>query len=359
MFNPNINLIQFKNEEYILYAKHLIINQVGLNGQKRLKNAKILVIGAGGIGCPAMLYLVSCGIGYIGIIDNDFVSTSNLNRQILYSINDINKNKVECAKLKLQSINPHCKIIIHLYKINNINASEIIPYYDIILDATDNFNTRYIIDYYCYKLHKIHLYSAVSKFESQLAVFNYKSNIRYSYIYSKELNFLYNNCSNEGILGFITGHIGILQATQATKLILGININIYNDLSIYNLLNTSIQKKKIYFQYNKNNIINKIQNNNIINNSIKKQQIINYYKNKKQRKNFIILDIREKNEFLLYSMRYAINIPITKFKLKKTIRFLQNYQNKQFYIYCNTQYRSQIIFNICQCNKINSYIIQK
>lgn len=358
MFDPKVNIVKLTNEEYILYAKHLIINQVGLNGQKRLKKAKILVVGAGGIGCPTMLYLASCGIGYIGVIDDDSINMSNLNRQILYNISDINKDKIKCAKLKLQSINPYCKIITHLYKMNNINASEIIPYYDIIVDATDNFKTRYIIDNHCYKLHKIHLYSAVNKFESQLSIFNYKNNIRYSYIYSKKTSLISNNCNLEGILGFITGHIGILQATQTIKLILGLHINIYNYLSIYNSLNTSTQNKKIYFQYRKNNTVNKIQNKNLFYNSIKKGKIINYYHNKKQRKNFFILDIREKNEFFTYSMKYAINIPINKFKLKKTINFLKKYLKRKIYIYCNTQYRSQIIFNICKNNNINSYIIQ-
>ena len=358
MLNPKINSNHLTNEEYILYAKHLIINEVGLKGQKRLKNAKILMIGAGGIGCPSMLYLVSCGIGHIGIVDYDLINISNLNRQILYNVDDINKNKAICARNKLHSINPYCKIITHSYKINHINASEILQYYDIVLDATDNFETRYIIDKYCYKLHKIHLYSAVNKFDSQLSICNYKNNIRYSNIYWKDRPLQSNNCNNEGILGFVTGHVGILQATQTIKLIIGINLKINNYLLIFNLLNTliNIKQKKIYFCYTKKN--KETKNKKEFNNFITIKKIRQNYLYKKQKHFFIIIDIREKYEFIAYHIKYAINIPIIKFKLKKTIYFLKKYKKRKILIYCNTEYRSKIITNICLQNHIYNYIIK-
>nr|YP_009392562.1 Molybdopterin biosynthesis protein [Caloglossa monosticha]ARW61124.1 Molybdopterin biosynthesis protein [Caloglossa monosticha] len=355
MLDPKTKTITLNNKEYILYAKHFIVNNIGLEGQKRLKKAKILIVGAGGIGCPAMLYLAACGIGYIGIIDHDSVDISNLNRQILYSVNDLDKSKTACAKNKLNSINPYCKIITHSYDINENNSSEIISYYDIIVDATDNFETRYIIDYYCYKLHKIHLYAAVEKFESQLSILNYKNNIRYSSIYPKEINLVSHACSNEGIIGVMTGHIGMLQATEIIKIILGIRKNIHNYLLIYNLLNISIKYKKFYltsiFSYEK---IKKSNNYNIVS----EQQVEKYLQNKIYRKNIIIIDVRYKYEFSKYFLKYAINIPINKFKIKKTIDFLKNYTKKKFFIYCNTKYRSIIIYNICKYNNIYSYIIE-
>lgn len=356
MLNPKVKLTHLTHQEYILYAKHLIINEVGIEGQKRLKKSKILIIGAGGIGCPSMLYLASCGVGYIGIIDDDFIDISNLNRQILYNFHNINQNKIICAKQQLQLINPYCKVITHLYKINNINASEIIQYYDIILDATDNFEARYIIDNYCYKLHKTHIYSAVNQFNSQLSTFNYKNNIRYSHIYWPQAKLFSNNCNNEGILGFVTGNIGILQATQTIKIILGINLKVNNYLLIYNLLNTSIQQKKIYFHYIKDNV--QISNQKKISHFIKKVKIQQNYQDKKQRKNLIIVDIREPYEFSTHYIKYAINITAIKFKLKKTIYFLKKYQDKNIILYCNTEYRSILISNICRYYGINNYIIK-
>lgn len=355
MLNPKIKNIILNNNEYVRYAKHFIINDIGLEGQKRLKNAKILIIGAGGIGCPAMLYLVTCGIGYIGIVDDDLVNLSNLNRQILYDSEDLDKNKIKCAKSKLNYINPYCKIILHQYKIDATNANELIQYYDIILDATDNFKTRYIIDKYCYKLHKIHIYAAADKFESQLSIFNYKNNIRYCNIYPKETNLIFNTCNNEGIIGVITGHIGILQATEIIKIILGIKKSINNDLLIYNLLNTSVKRKKFYYTstYKYQNEKKKQYYK-----SISQKQAEKYFQNKILRQNILILDVRQKYEFSTYFLKCAINIPVHQFKIKKTIHFLKKYNKTTVFIYCNTKYRSIIISNICQNYQIHNYIIE-
>nr|YP_009392976.1 Molybdopterin biosynthesis protein [Caloglossa intermedia]ARW61538.1 Molybdopterin biosynthesis protein [Caloglossa intermedia] len=355
MLDPKTKTIDFYNQEYILYAKHFIIDNIQLEGQKRLKKAKILIIGAGGIGCPAMLYSAACGVGYIGIADSDLVSISNLNRQILYSYSDLNKSKVECAKKRLKSINSYCKIIIHRYKIDTKNASEIIQYYDIIIDATDNFNARYIIDIYCNKLHKIHLYAAVDKFEGHISILNYKNNIRYRDIYPKERNLISNTCNSEGILGVTTGHIGVIQAAEVAKIILGIKKNIHNNLSIYNLLNTSMKHKKFYFTSTHNY---KYVKERSCYKFVSRKQTEKYFQNKIFRKNTIILDIRYQYEFSEYFFKYAINIPIDKFKINKTVFFLKKYIKKTVFIYCNTQYRSTIISNICQNNNIPNYIIE-
>lgn len=355
MLDPKVKNIVLNDKEYILYAKHFIINNIGLKGQKRFKQAKILIIGAGGIGCPAMLYLAACGIGSIGIIDDDTVNLSNLNRQVLYYYDDINKNKIRCAKEKLNYINPHCKIILHQYKINHKNASEIMQYYDIIVDATDNFETRYIIDEYCYRLHKIHIYAAVSKFESQFSILNYKNNIRYHNIYPQEMSPISNKCDSEGILGVVTGHVGILQATEIIKIVLGLKKNIHNYLLIYNLLDISLQSKKLYFTSNYNYQYTK---NKKSYKSISQKQLEKYLHNKILRKNIIILDVRDKYEFSNYIFKYTIHVPISKFKINKTINFFKNLVKKTIFIYCNTKYRSIIISNICNNNKICNYIIE-
>nr|YP_009397930.1 Molybdopterin biosynthesis protein [Sonderella linearis]ARW67116.1 Molybdopterin biosynthesis protein [Sonderella linearis] len=348
MLNPNTNLIYLNNEEYIKYSKHLTIDNIGINGQKRLKKAKILVIGAGGLGCPALLYLIASGIGYIGIVDNDNVELSNLNRQILYNKNDINKSKTVSAKNKLRLINKKCKIIKHQYYINAKNCSEIIQYYDIIIDATDNFKTRYQIDKFCYKMNKIHIYGAIEKFEGQIAIFNYKHGIRYQDIYNNLKHIQNNNCNENGVIGITTGYIGILQAVEAIKIILGIIKINNNSLIIYNLLSSYIKKIKIYDKKNIN-----YQLNNIINN----KKIINEINIKNL---FIILDIRENHEFNKKHIKNAINIPLINFKLNTTIKFIirTNYK-KVVAIYCNTISRSLIASYILNNHKIKNYIIQK
>lgn len=353
MLNPNITLINLSEDEYNMYAKHLILENVGLNGQKRLKKAKVLVIGAGGLGCPAILYLVTSGIGYIGIIDNDYVDLSNLNRQILYSINNTNEMKTKSAKNKIQAINKRCKIITHDYKLFDENALEVIQYYDIIVDANDNFKTRYIIDKLCYKLHKIHIYGAIQEFEGQIAVFNYKNNNRYSNIYPKQLNLISNNCNNHGVIGTITGNIGIMQATEAIKIILGIGKIINNKILRCNLLNISFYQTKIY-NLKKSQ---KLKKNFFFNEYLKK--IISELEFNNLKKSFIvIIDIRQQNEFKKKHISKSINIPISKIKMKKSLKLLQKYiKHKTIIIYCNQIYRSIIASYIIKNNSINHYIL--
>lgn len=325
MLNPNIKNTTFSEEEYILYSKHLMIRNIGLNGQKRLKKAKVLIIGAGGLGCPASLYLTISGIGYIGIIDYDYIDRSNLNRQILYNSKNLHKSKVVCAKKQLNDFNTYSKIIIHEYKLNKENAFNIIQYYDIILDTTDNFGTRYIIDSVCNKLHKIHIYGAIQQFESQISVFNYKNSINYASIYPKKLKLKDNNCNNHGTLGVITGYTGILQAIEALKIILGIGKVSYNELLISNLLNNSIsikKTKKVFFKdINKKSLNN--ENNYII--TLYKFNYLKQYLNY----NIILIDIRERYEFNTNKLLYSINIPLDKFKNRKTIKFIHNKAKKK------------------------------
>nr|QCI06563.1 Molybdopterin biosynthesis protein [Erythroglossum lusitanicum] len=357
MLNTNINLTYLTKEEYISYSKHITLDNVGLNGQKRLKKAKVLIIGAGGLGCPAILYLVASGIGYIGIADHDTIKLSNLNRQILYNINDENQNKTVCAKKRLINIQPKCKIITHTYKINKKNALELIQYYDIILDASDNFSTRYLIDKICYKLHKIYIYGAIQKFEGQISVFNYKNNNKYSYIYPETLNLLENNCNNYGIMGIVSGHIGIIQATEIIKIILGIGNIANKQLLICNLLNMSL--KKIRIHKFKNQLISKnILHNNLFIKKISSKFKIYSLKNFKY-KSTLIVDVRSKYEFKEKHINKSINIPLDKLKIKKTLNFIKNYNNKKIIIiYCKEIYRSLIASNILKNYNIDHYLLE-
>lgn len=349
MLNPNLHKIHLSKIEYSRYSKHIILDRVGLQGQKRLKTAKVLVIGAGGLGCPALLYLISTGIGTIGIVDEDLIDLSNLNRQILYNDKQIHCQKTHIAKTQLLQTNPECKIITYTTKINKSNATNIINNYDIILDCTDNFSTRYTIDTCCYNLHKIHIYGAVEKFEGQVSVFNYKNNLRYSDIYNyyTSNSITYTNCSNTGILNSITGIIGILQATEAIKIILGLGNIISGKLLTYNLLTYKMKILPIY----------KIRHKILLDKQIQIKPIYNKSLDIPVNK-IIILDIRENYEFKNKHKQYAINIPFKYLKSNHTIKFIKKYfRNKIILIYCTSQSRSILGLNILKNNMISSMLI--
>lgn len=359
MLDTNINSTYLSKEEYTIYSKHLILDKIGLNGQKRLKQAKVLIVGAGGLGCPAILYLVTSGIGYIGIIDDDKINLSNLNRQILYNINDENQNKTLCAKKRLINIQSHCKIITHTYRLNEKNALELIQYYDVILDASDNFRTRYLIDKVCYKLHKIHIYGAIQQFEGQVSVFNYKNNNRYSYIYPETLNLPENNCNNYGVMGIVSGHIGIIQATEIIKIILGIGNITNQQLLICNLLKMSFKKIKIHNFKIKHQLShpNILSNTLFFNKNLSESQL--YSSKNSKNKSQLILDVRSKYEFKKKHINKSINIPLHKLKIKKTLHFIKNHNHrKNIIIYCKEIYRSLIASNILKNYNINHYILK-
>ena len=351
--NNNISLTLNK-VEYQKYAKQIILENIGVHGQKKLKKAKILIIGLGGLGCPACIYLANSGIGQIGIIDDDIINLSNLNRQILYNINNINKKKINCAQSVVKQINKECKIQVYNKKLNNLNGYKIIKQYDIIIDATDNFKTRYIIDEVCYKLHKIHIYGAINKYEGHVSVFNYKNNLRYIDLYPHLLNLQELNCEDSGILGVMSGMIGILQATETIKIILGIGTILNGKILKYNLLTTSFNKidchpiKKKYVKINKQNKINII--NDILN--IKD---INYINTDK----LIIIDIRNKIDFQLFHQNKAINIPAQYFKAKKTIHFIKSYYNTyKIIIVCNQLKTSLSIVNLLNKYHLKTYVLK-
>nr|YP_009398988.1 Molybdopterin biosynthesis protein [Cliftonaea pectinata]ARW68014.1 Molybdopterin biosynthesis protein [Cliftonaea pectinata] len=358
MLNPNINIIKLNEKEYKQYAKHLILDKIGISGQKRLKKAKILIIGAGGLGCPTILYLAIAGVSYIGIIEYDKIELTNLNRQILYNEKDIGKSKILSAKKNVQNFNSHCKIITHSYYLNETNGKEIISYYDLIIDTSDNFNTRYNIDKICYLLHKTYIYAAVKEFDGQIAVFNYKSGLRYNNIYEHIHNLDSYNCNNDGVIGITTGQIGILQATEAIKIILGINKINDNCLTIINILQIATNQRKIFPNKLKRNtqmVKEKLfYSKNFI--SLKNLNKLNQDKIN----NLIILDIRKKQEFLKKHIKNSINIPLVNFKSYRTINYIMNnYYKKLIFIYCNSKNRSLIVSHILNKYELKNYIIVK
>jgi len=224
------------------YHRQIILKEFGEIAQQKLLHSKVLVIGAGGLGCPALQYLAAAGIGTIGIIDFDVVSISNLHRQILFSTNDIGKQKATTAASKLAEINPEIKIQAFNFQLTNKNAFELLANYDLVIDGTDNFATRYLINDACVILNKPLVYGAVLRFEGQVGVFNLLDNetqikTNYRDLFPEPPNpFNALTCNEAGVIGVLPGIIGTMQATEAIKIITGIGKTLCNKIISYNAL---------------------------------------------------------------------------------------------------------------------------
>ena len=222
------------------YQRQIILKDFGIAGQEKLYKAKVLVIGAGGLGCPILQYLAAAGVGTLGIVDHDVVELSNLHRQILYTVADVGRLKADCAAERLSQFNPDIHIIPYPLQLNNQNAALILSKFDVIIDGSDNFPTRYMVNDACVLLNLPLVYGALSETEGQVAIFNVSgpdgNKVNYRDIFPNppqpgEVL----NCSEAGVLGVLPGIIGTMQAAEAIKLIAGIGAPLINQMLIYNL----------------------------------------------------------------------------------------------------------------------------
>lgn len=228
------------DQEKNRYSRHILLEKVGLKGQEKLKAAKVLVIGAGGIGCPVLQYLTAAGVGNIGIIDFDRVDATNLQRQILYTVSDIGKNKAITAKNRLTQLNPHINFDVYPEKLTTENALELFSKYDMVVEGTDNFSTRYLINDACVTMNKPLIYGAIYKFEGQVSVFNYKGGPTYRCLFPEPPKAgSIPNCSDVGVIGVLPGIIGAQQANEVIKIILEIGEPLAGKLLTYDSLNNS------------------------------------------------------------------------------------------------------------------------
>jgi len=229
------------------FSRQLILKNIGANGQKKIFSSKILIVGVGGLGCPAAENLVRAGVGNIGLIDNDVVSLSNIHRQSLFNSKDIKKLKVCVASKKLKQINPLTKIKIYKSKLNKNNIENIIKDYEIIIDGSDNFKTKFLINDYCMKLKKKLVTGAISKFDGHIFTFDFKDKKTASlknFYQEKEVSDDILNCEFEGVLGTTASIVGATQANEALKMIMEIGQNLRNQILIIDLLNLNFRKVK-------------------------------------------------------------------------------------------------------------------
>jgi len=228
------------------FSRHLILDEVGVQGQRRLKGARVLCVGTGGLGSPLLLYLAAAGVGRIGIVDFDVVDASNLQRQIIHGTAQVGQPKVQSAKARILDINPDCQVDVYEEALDSSNALRIFEPYDVIVDGTDNFPTRYLVNDACVLLGKPNVYGSIFKFEGQATVFNHDGGPNYRDLYPKPPPpGLVPSCAEGGVLGILPGVIGTIQATETVKLLLGKGASLSGRLLLYDALNMRFKELKL------------------------------------------------------------------------------------------------------------------
>ncbi|MET3115172.1 molybdopterin/thiamine biosynthesis adenylyltransferase [Pedobacter sp. CG_S7] len=334
-----------EKEELKQYQRQIILPELGLTGQQKLKSAKILIVGAGGLGCPALQYLVAAGIGTIGIIDADVVELSNLHRQILYATNDVGKLKAETAKEKLAALNPNVQINAYPVRLTSLNAITLFSQYDLIIDGSDNFKTRYLTNDTCVALSKPLVFGSILKFEGQVSIFNYLKGPNYRDIFpdspaAQEAP----NCSEVGVIGILTGIIGLYMANEAIKICCEFGETLSGKLMTYNALNNKMnifnfnspvklstaQEKTIDLA----RPVEEIKNGEISLDDLKKWL-------DHQPDQVCLIDVRENFEFEDYHLG-GLNIPL--YELSERLGEVP--MDKKIVIICQTGQRSKIAINL-------------
>ena len=305
----------FSKEELARYNRHMIIPEFGEEAQLKLKAAKVLIVGSGGLGSPALLYLTAAGVGTIGIVDFDLVDDSNLQRQVLFDITEIGKPKVEAAKRRLEALNPHVHFILHNTHINSENALDIIKDYDVVADGTDNFPTRYLINDATLLLDKPNVYGSVFQFDGQVSVFNYvnkkgERGPNYRDLYpTPPPPGLVPSCAEGGVLGVLPGIIGSLQALEVIKVITGVGEPLSGRFFTFDALNFenhtfNIKRREDNPVNGKNPTINRLIDYEqfcgmraVEEKPVKEISALELYKWQVQGKKYKLIDVREPAEF--------------------------------------------------------------
>lgn len=325
----------FTPEEKKQYNRHLILDEIGTDGQEKLKASKVLVIGAGGLGCPILQYLSAAGVGTIGVIDDDTVDQSNLQRQILYTHNDIGKPKASVAAIKLSKLNPYIHFDVYVEKLSRKCAIDIFKKYDIIIDGSDNFPTRYLANDAAILTNKPLVFGAIFKFEGQVSVFNYQDGPTYRCLYpTPPTPGEVPNCSDIGVLGVLPGIIGSLQANEVIKMICGIGDVLSGKLLTYDTL--SHRQLILKFDKTENATITKLEDSYKDFCGITSVTDISLEHIKKQPESYQLLDVREgweREEFHVGGQ----HIPL----VELPYRYREINTSKEIVVYCKTGERSK------------------
>ena len=342
-------------EEKKQYNRHLILDEIGVKGQTRLKEAKVLVIGAGGLGCPILQYLAAAGVGTIGVIDDDTIDQSNLQRQILYTHDDIGKPKASVAANKLSKLNPYIQFDVYVEQLSRKRALDLFRMYDIIIDGSDNFPTRYLANDASILADKPLVFGAIFKFEGQVSVFNYQNGPSYRCLYpTPPAPGEVPNCSDIGVLGVLPGIIGSLQANEAIKMICGIGEVLSGKLLTYDTL--THRQLLLQFEKTENANITKLEDSYESFCGIKtveKTTEISLEDVLSKENVYHLLDVRENWEREAYHIG-GLHIPLAEIPQ----RFQEINTDKDIVVYCKTGARSDIAIAILKDLKIKNALLK-
>ena len=358
------------SDEKERYQKHLTLEEIGYQGQLDLKNSSVLCIGAGGLGSSVLLYLAAAGIGKIGIVDNDHVEKSNLQRQIIHETNTIGNLKIDSARERLKRFNPNSKLLTFAERINPNNALEIIQKFDVICDCSDNFGTRYLINDACLLLNKPLVFGSVQGFEGQVSVFNLNKNspnLR-DLLPESPLKNSIPSCSEYGVVGVSTGLIGILQVNEIIKIILKKGEILDGQILIFDLLNINMKKLHLKSDCINKQIKNLSQFEDFYSdqecsemtseiNRINANDFNSLYKAKPNK--ILLIDVRENEEFSNSSIEGSISIPLSHLKRHSDLEFIQKESLfKEVFTICQSGKRSEKASEILSKFKIQSKSIE-
>ncbi|WP_417620016.1 molybdopterin-synthase adenylyltransferase MoeB [Oceanihabitans sediminis] len=339
-------------EETSQYSRHLSLEEVGERGQLKLKQAKVLVIGAGGLSCPALQYLVAAGVGSIGVVDADIVDQTNLQRQILYTIEDIGKYKVEAAVSRLKKLNPFIQLHSYITKLDSDNALDLFENYDIIVDGTDNFPTRYLINDAAVILGKTVVFGSINKFEGQVSVFNYHNGPTYRCLFPTQPSpELVPNCSEAGVLGILPGIIGSLQANEVLKVILGLGNLLSGKLLTFNAL--TLKQEIFHFKKNPSLVIASLAPDYQMFCSLDDGlEEISYQDYLKQADTFNVLDVRNKEEREKLYIE-SFHIPLEELE----DRYTELAANKPLLVFCKSGVRSKLAIKMFKSKNFENRLV--
>lgn len=359
MLDPNIRNFHLSLEEYKRYSRHLVLEEIGAIGQSRLKASKVLIVGLGGLGSLASMYLVAAGVGHIGIVDYDVVSLSNLQRQILYDTDVIDKKKVLAGQLRLSKINPNCTIKVYDTKLTTQNVYSLVADYDLILDACDNFFTRYILNDIAILFNIPIVYGAILRSEGQVSVFNYRGGANYRDLFDEKptenINLV---CSEGGIFGGVAAVISSLQVNEVVKVILGLRSVLSGKVLVYNFSNslfkTVVLRKKLLSSRQLTLKLFENLNDEEVHISLGKKRVkltevtspdLTFYLNDHK---CMLIDVRSKMEYEAMHLSNAKNFPLELFNQESSIEFMKLRISNGFYflIYCSFDSRSITAVNI-------------
>ena len=350
------------------YKRHISLKEIGIPGQIKLKNSSVLFVGAGGLGSSSILYASAAGIGRIGIIDDDQVEKSNLQRQVIHNINELGKNKTDSAAKRILDLNPNCDVKIFTERLNIKNVLQTLKDFDIVCDCSDNFGTRYLVNDACIILSKPLIFGSVQGFEGQLSVFNLNKNsptLR-DLIPVPPQNTLIPSCDQFGVIGVSTGLIGVLQTNEIIKIILNKGEILDGKILVFNLLDLSMKKLNLKLNSDKSIVDLKSSQQDYISencSSIENIQKISDFEFKKIHKNksrkIMILDVREKDEFKKFSIQGSISMPLSLLNKKSSFEFIRkNSLGKEIYTICQKGIRSEKASQILIRESIKSISVE-